>query len=194
MKRNLQTKQVQLGIVIQEYKNMMSEAKRQNDAQIINNAVEFYINTITPLLAEIQSIKYPYNKVEMINNTYHLIQKKNTIEQTYMLDNESKVIAFVTGTTNKKSNTRSQSAKASENIPPPPESKEKKKKKSKPLLELITQSLGLSQEEPENSNKVEEEDEDEEEENEENEENEEKEEKENEENENEENEEKEKEE
>ena len=144
-RKNLQTKQVQLGIVIQEYKNMMLESKKQNDTQLVNNAVEFYINTIIPLLNEIQSMKYPFNKVEMFDGKYHLMQKKNTIEQTFVEYDNGKLISFVTGTKNTKS--RSKTVKVLE--PSTKNNTKTKTKKNKPLLQLVSQALGLSQAEPE---------------------------------------------
>ena len=149
-KRNLQTKQTQLGLVIQEYKDMMTEAKKQNDTQIVNNAVEFYINTIVPLLQEIQNIKYPFNKVEIINNEYRLIQKKNTVEQTYIEYEDPKLISFVTGVQNTKS--KSTIANATANASENAMSTKSKKKKPKPILELISQTLGLSQNKEEEEN------------------------------------------
>lgn len=97
-KIELQKKQVELGTTIQEFKDMMKDAKIQNNTQIVNNAVNFYVQTIVPLLNEIQSIKYPINRVENIEGVYHLIQKKNTIEGTYISYDTGKVISFVTGT------------------------------------------------------------------------------------------------
>ena len=100
-KMELQKKQTELGISIQNFKDMMSEAKIQNNTQLINNAVDYFIKSMVPLLSEIESLKYPINRVEQVNGEYHLIQKKNTIEDTYFEYEDAKLISFVTGTKNK---------------------------------------------------------------------------------------------
>jgi len=150
VKNNLQKKQVQLGINIQEFKDMMRESKIQNNVQLINNAVEFYIQTIVPLVNEIETIKYPVNKIEIINGEYHLVQKKNKIEDTYFEYNEPKLISFVTGTKNvkkTKANAKSKTVKVTNiesviGTEPKTKNKPKSKTKKNPVIfEVIPESL-----------------------------------------------------
>ena len=136
-KNILQKKQVELGINIQDYKDMIKEAKIQNNTQIMNNAVEFYVKTLLPLLHEIEKIKYPINKMEIIDGDYHLIQKKNTIENTYIEYDDSKLISFVTGTTNKQSTKKTKTAAKNTTITKEKKIKPKNKTKKAPVFELV---------------------------------------------------------
>jgi len=174
-KQSLQKKQVDLGLAIQEFKDMISESKKRNDTQIVNSAVEFYINTIIPLLNEIEHLKYPYNRVELTNGEYQLVQKKNTIEQTFIDYSEAKIIAFVIGTKSKqrKSNKSNKSktvkvAKADTETETETENKKvktvktvktvkNKTKKNKPILEVISENLGFGKPEQEEEEPEEEE-------------------------------------
>ena len=110
-KVQLEKKLVELGISIQNFKDMIKEAKIQNNTQLINNAVEFVIQTMMPLLNEIETIKYPVNRIEQIDGEYHLIQKKNTIENTYFEYEDSKVLSFVSGIKGKQSKTKEAKSK-----------------------------------------------------------------------------------
>jgi len=104
----------QLNIKIQEsydliaiIKDTMYKFNQDNDTQFVRDAVEIYVNNLTPKLKEILSLKYKYNTVELDDdNTYHLIQKKNTIEQLEYPLVEPKIISFVTGVDVKRRQTK----------------------------------------------------------------------------------------
>ena len=67
---------------IVNYKSIIEQYKRSENTQLVNDAVELYINTMLPKSNEIMKKKYSYNAVEYNedDNTYHLIQKRVTIE------------------------------------------------------------------------------------------------------------------
>ena len=111
-------------------KNSISEFDKTKNTKYISDAVDIYVNTLTPKLKELMDLKYKYNAVEynVDTNSFQLIQKKYTItDMEYILD-EPKVIEYNVGYQNKKSKTMKNKplALASKN----------KTKKNKPLLIL----------------------------------------------------------
>ena len=95
----LKTKKVELGLYVQQFKDMINEFNQNNNQSIINSAVEFYINTMIPALNEIQDKTYAYNAVEYIDNQYILLQTKNTLEQLNIAYDSPKIVSYVVGTT-----------------------------------------------------------------------------------------------
>ena len=158
-KNNLQKKQVELGIDIQEFKEMIKEAKMQNNTQIINNAVEFYVRTLLPLLKEIEVMKYPINKMEINDGEYHLIQQKNTIENTYVELDASKLVSFVTGTKEQQpKTTKSKSKPKNTTVKTEKKREPKNKTKKNPVFEVLApeQITTEPQEQPEEEQQEEE--------------------------------------
>uniref|UniRef100_A0A6C0E660 Uncharacterized protein n=1 Tax=viral metagenome TaxID=1070528 RepID=A0A6C0E660_9ZZZZ len=93
----LKKKQVEFEIQLAEFKDMIKEFNKTNDEKQIHSAVEFYINALMPQWKEIEHIKYSYNKVEIIDGKYTLVQKKNTLEQLEFSYNEPVLQSFVVG-------------------------------------------------------------------------------------------------
>ena len=77
----LKKNKVEFEIQIAEFKSMIDDFNKTNNEDQIHRAVEFYISTIMPMVKKIQEMKYAYNKVEVINDKYTLVQKKNTLNQ-----------------------------------------------------------------------------------------------------------------
>jgi hypothetical protein len=100
----LNKKKVELEMNIQELQNMMTEFNKTGNEQYVHNAVESYVNNMIPQLKEIQDLTYAYNKVECINDTYVLIQKKNTLEQLEVSFTEAKIESYTIGNINKTKN------------------------------------------------------------------------------------------
>lgn len=83
---------------INSIKEWMKEYELNNDNKYILDSVEIYINGIEPLLKEIRNIKYKHMNVEIIDNKFHLIQKKydeDDLEEK--LDNYINVKSFIVG-------------------------------------------------------------------------------------------------
>jgi hypothetical protein len=77
-------------------KNSINEFDKTHNTKFILDAVDIYVNTLTPKLKELMDLKYKYNAVEFNadTNTFHLIQKKYTIkDMEYNLD-EPKLIQY----------------------------------------------------------------------------------------------------
>lgn len=93
----LKKKQVEFELQIAEFKDMIKEFNKTNDEKQIHSVVEFYINAMMPQWKEIEHIKYAYNKVEIIDDKYTLIQKKNTLEQLEFSYSDPVLQSFVLG-------------------------------------------------------------------------------------------------
>jgi hypothetical protein len=82
------------------FKDMVGEYMKTDDEMIINNAVHFYKNEMVPKLKEIQELKYDINGIEYNDNdnTYHLIQLKNSIDRKEtVFSQDNKVVSFTKG-------------------------------------------------------------------------------------------------
>ena len=103
-REQLKKEKVELGLNIQQFKEMIAEFNKTNNPQIVYNAVEVYINEIEPKLKKIEKMAYAYNKVEYNENddTYILVQKKYTIEQQEIEFDNPKIESFIIGTINNK--------------------------------------------------------------------------------------------
>ena len=83
-----------------QFKQMVRQYNESGDNQVINEAVKFYVNEMTPRLKEIQELKYEVNYVDYDQEElkYTLFQRKNSLLnlETFFGD-ESKVVSFVKG-------------------------------------------------------------------------------------------------
>jgi len=82
--------------------NIKESLKLYNETentQNVKDAVEIYINNLQPLFKKIMSLKYSENLVyfDSDNNTYHLIQNKNTIQSLEYSKFVDKVINYNVG-------------------------------------------------------------------------------------------------
>jgi len=113
------------------FKQMVKEFDETNNELILNQAVNFYINEMTPKLKEIQQLKYNVSIIEYDedNNIYNLIQLHNSLESNeYYYKVDDKVINFVKGVKKEKKKTRKDDG----------ELKPKNKtRKIKPIAELV---------------------------------------------------------
>jgi hypothetical protein len=102
-KLNIIEEKVGLGLIIQEFKSIIKEFNKTNNQNLINNAVEIYINEIEPKLKKITTMSFAINKMEYNENEdiYELIQKQFSIEQLEVQFDISKIDSFVIGTLNK---------------------------------------------------------------------------------------------
>ena len=89
------------------FKQMINEFMEKNNELKLNEAINFYINEMTPKLQDIQSLKYnvnyveyqeKYNPTDSIRDVYKLIQLPNSLENTETyIESDDKVIKFVMG-------------------------------------------------------------------------------------------------
>ena len=97
-KMKLNTKIQEAYILMANIKESISNFDHTNDTQFVKDAVDVYVNSLTPKLNDILKLKYNYCKVEYDDEgIFHLIQQKNTIEQLEYALVEPYVINFVTG-------------------------------------------------------------------------------------------------
>jgi len=92
---------------IDEIKSYLNMFKSTNEEKYIKEAVNIYIDFLDPLVKNIRNLKYKYVDVEIIDNKYELIEKKNFITdyEEKPLD-YIKVISFVRGMTMEKNKTK----------------------------------------------------------------------------------------
>jgi len=91
-----------LYININDLKTLVNEFDRTGNSQFAQQAVSVYTNDILPKVESIRAEKYAYSAVEYDSDddTYHLIQKKITIEQredNLLSDNDEVVKHFTVG-------------------------------------------------------------------------------------------------
>ena len=123
-----QEKKRELNIKIQEsfdliggIKSCMTEYNSENNIQYVKDALDIYINSLSPKLNEILKLKY--NVCEVVfdtkENVYNLMQSKNSIEQLEFISDEPEVVKFVVGTTqpikSKNENVTKKNKKTNEN-------------------------------------------------------------------------------
>jgi hypothetical protein len=84
---------------IQQIKDSITHFKTTDDVQFVKDAVSIYITNLKPILDEIQKLKYRENMVwyNGDNNTYHLIQKKVTINSLESGEDNTKTLEFNVG-------------------------------------------------------------------------------------------------
>jgi len=133
----LKKKRVELEMQIKEFKSMIDEFNKNENPQIMNTAMEFYINSMMPTIKEIEKERYAYNKVEYINNEYILLQKKNTLDQLIVEYEEPKLESFVVGNKDKKGSKKVK----------PIVSNKTKKNKPKPVFVIQDEEKGEEAEE-----------------------------------------------
>jgi len=142
-KQILKKKQVEFEMQIAEFKDMIKEFNKTNDEQQIHSAVEFYINAMMTQWKEIAHMKYAYDKVEIMDGKYTLIQKKNTLDQLEFNYSDPVLKSFVVGM---KTPTKTLRNKA------PIQNKKTRKNRPMPTLVLVGE-----EEEPEEEELLEEE-------------------------------------
>jgi len=82
------------------FKNLVAEYIRTDNTDYVKEAVQMYIAEIIPKLKEIQTLKYDVNLVEYNSddNTFHLIQKPNSLESLqYEIGDDDKIISYTKG-------------------------------------------------------------------------------------------------
>lgn len=94
---------------INDIKKMIENFNQTNNSQFIEDSVKEYINILLPKINELRNMKYI--RCDVLHNnkddTFHLIQEKNSIEQYEITDYEKTgVIKFVFKKASKKTNTR----------------------------------------------------------------------------------------
>lgn len=100
----LKTMIVKFGEMEIDYKKMMYEFDNKGDEQILNRAVNFYVDEMIPILKNIQETKYDVNMVEYNedSSTFHLIQLANSFNNLEVsFDVDDVVHSYVTGLTRK---------------------------------------------------------------------------------------------
>ena len=133
-KENLKKEKVELGLNIQEFKNMISEFNKTNNPQIVYNAVEMFLNEIEPKLKKIETMTYAYNKVEYNEetDTYFLIQKKYTLDQVEFEYEDPKIESFIKGNGALKNKTLKQPRNVTSTTGT-------RKQRTKPKIQLVLQ-------------------------------------------------------
>jgi hypothetical protein len=102
-KKILQAKTIESFENINKIKESIERFNSTNDTQFVKDAVDLYMGTLSPQLKEIMKLKYKYCQVEMLDdNNYHLIQKKNTIQQLEYTLTEPIVNSFIVGMSKQK--------------------------------------------------------------------------------------------
>jgi hypothetical protein len=92
-------------IMIKDMKELIKKYEQsQTNTKIIQDVTSIYINQLMPLLQTILQTKYSKNSVEFNsdNNTFQLIQEKNTIEDITVHYSKPSIIHFVIGNNTKK--------------------------------------------------------------------------------------------
>jgi len=84
---------------IQSTHELVNKYEREQNVDFINDLVTMYITQLTPKLAELRQLLYPYNAVEKYDSECVLIQRKMEIEQMEldMATNPQGVIRFDVG-------------------------------------------------------------------------------------------------
>jgi hypothetical protein len=88
-------------ILFYQYVNQIKESIKQfnisNNEQFINDVVDIYKNKLVPLLMTIINLKYKEKYVWYDQNagTYHLIQKKYSVQNIEILTGEEKIIKYI---------------------------------------------------------------------------------------------------
>jgi hypothetical protein len=92
-------------IMIKDMNELIKKFEQsQTNIKIIQDVTSIYINQLMPLLQTILQTKYSKNSVEFNsdNNTFQLIQEKNTIEDITVHYSKPSIIHFVIGNNTKK--------------------------------------------------------------------------------------------
>jgi hypothetical protein len=100
----LKTMIVKFGEMEIDYKKMMYDFDKKDDIQILNRAVNFYVDEMVPMIKNIQETKYDVNIVEYNedSSTFHLIQLPNSLDNSQVsFDVDDTVHSYVTGLTRK---------------------------------------------------------------------------------------------
>lgn len=90
----IEKKTTQLNNNINTIKETIDEYNETNNIQLIKDIITLYKNTLTPLLDDLQKLKYKYRSMEKMDNIYKLIRKEYNIADTLEQIEEPKVISF----------------------------------------------------------------------------------------------------
>ena len=109
---------------IKNMKKMISEFDKTDNLQIINEVVGKYTEDLVPRLKELMDYKYAYSNVEYVDDKYHLVQKKYTIENLeYDISKvERRVVMMRTGMKQEKTATSIKKPKFMKQVEVEPES------------------------------------------------------------------------
>jgi len=90
-------------LIINNIKTIVNEYDHTGNHNLINDAVNIYVNQLIPKLKVIMDLKYNVNFVEFIEeeNSYHLIQQKLSIQNLEFDYSKSRIIHYDIGITNK---------------------------------------------------------------------------------------------
>jgi hypothetical protein len=96
---------------IQSIKELVSQYERNENVQLIRDAIEIYVNQLTPRIDKLNKLKFSYRAVvyDSDDDTHHFIQKQYTIDEieTNFSKHEVGVEIFQTGTKEQKSKSKS---------------------------------------------------------------------------------------
>jgi hypothetical protein len=90
----IEKKTTQLNNNINTIKETIDEYNETNNIQLIKDIITLYKNTLTPLLDDLQKLKYKYRTMEKMDNIYKLIRKEYNLADTLEQIEEPKVISF----------------------------------------------------------------------------------------------------
>ena len=95
----IKTKFESLQVFILQLKNAVVKFNETNNVEFIHDAVKIYINNILPDNKKLRELTYKDNMVWFNNqeNTYHLIQQKNSFKDIEINLGQHKVVSFVIG-------------------------------------------------------------------------------------------------
>lgn len=120
---------------ISPYKQFIYRFIQENNLDYCKDAVQLYVNEIIPKVKEIQKLKYGINYVEYNSdkNTFHLIQRPNTLDNLqYELNSYDEIISSIKGIKYKSSSQKTRKVQT-KNIANP----KAKTLKLKPTIEII---------------------------------------------------------
>jgi hypothetical protein len=96
---------------IQSIKELVTQYESNENVQLIRDAIEIYVNQLTPRIDKLNKLKFSYRAVvyDSDDDTHHFIQKQYTIDdiETNFSKHEVGVEIFQTGTKEQKSKSKS---------------------------------------------------------------------------------------
>jgi hypothetical protein len=153
VKKNLiKTNEDKLGIdYLLPFKRMIKEFEQTGKTEILNKAVNFYVDELAPLAKTITNLKYDVSYVDFLEkkdnedptekgDLYILVQKKNNLYNLeYTLYGNDDIKSFVKGTKDFGSKSKNKTKKILEQI-------HKKTRKLRPDLEFVEEEEGQEEE------------------------------------------------
>lgn len=117
----LKKEQIAIYEEIQSIKELVSQYERDENVQLIRDAIDIYVNQLTPRIDKFNKLKYPYRVViyDSDDDTHHFIQKQYTIDEieTNYSKHEVGVEILQTGTKDMKKTQKPKPLKVT-NAPP----------------------------------------------------------------------------